>query len=85
VLHCAVLCCTLCAWCAAMCSNYMARLDVAIEEWFSCEGPRLSRLHAGVAGTAGALACGAPDVAATSLLFVPVGCELCRSLSVWGS
>lgn len=36
-----------------MCSNYMARLDVANEEWHNCEGPALSRLHAGVTGSAG--------------------------------
>lgn len=38
-----------------MCSNYMARLDVVNEEWHNCEGPALSRLHAGVTGSAGLL------------------------------
>lgn len=46
-------CSACCAVTAAMCSNYMARLDVANEEWHNCEGPQLSRLHAGVAGAAG--------------------------------
>jgi hypothetical protein len=40
-------------WAAAMCSNYMARLDVANEEWHNCDGPQLSRLHAGVTGAGG--------------------------------
>jgi len=46
-------CSPCCVVIAAMCSNYMARLDVANEEWHNCEGPQLSRLHAGVAGAAG--------------------------------
>lgn len=51
-MKCCVCLCFCC--CAAMCSNYMARLDVVNEEWHNCEGPRLSRLHAGVTGTGGA-------------------------------
>lgn len=43
----------LCCGAAAMCSNSMARLDVANEEWHNCDGPRLSRLHAGVTEAGG--------------------------------
>jgi hypothetical protein len=59
---------------AAICSSYMGRLDLSSRVWHACEGPRLSRLHAAVAGASGAsaaggaLACVTRDVCAVALL-----------------